>query len=372
MPGRRETRPMARPITLDTVRAAPKALLHDHLDGGLRPTTVIDIADEIGHTLPTTDPAALHRWFVRGAETRDLLRYLETFQHTAGVMQTEAHLARVARECVLDLAADGVVYAEVRYAPELHTERRLALDAVVEAVTAGIRDGEAAAARNGTPIIVNTILCAMRTEQRSLEIVELAVRQRDRDAKIVAFDLAGAETGFPPSLHDDALALARQHQMNLTIHASEPPDLELIADALAHGAHRIGHGVRLEADVTWHDDGTATLGPLAQHVLDRQIPLEMAPTCHVQVGAVASIAEHPFDRFRRLGMVVTVNTDNRLMSNVTVSGETLLLATTFGWGWDELGQVATNGIRSSFAPWELRQRLVRDVVAPAYEAARAG
>ena len=360
---------MARPITLDTVRAAPKALLHDHLDGGLRPTTVIDIADEIGHALPTTDPAALHRWFVRGAETRDLLQYLETFQHTAGVMQTEAHLARVARECVLDLAGDGVVYAEVRYAPELHTDRGLALDAIVEAVSDGVRQGEKAA---GTPITVNTILCAMRTEQRSLEIAELAVRQRERDPTIVAFDLAGAETGFPPSLHADALALARRHQMNLTIHASEPPDLELIADALAHGAHRIGHGVRLQADVTWHDDGTETLGPVAQHVLDRQIPLEMAPTCHVQVGAVASIAAHPFDRFRRLGMVVTVNTDNRLMSNVTVSGETLVLATTFGWGWDELEQVATNGIRSSFAPWELRQRLVREVVAPAYEAARVG
>ena len=362
---------MALPITLDTVRAAPKALLHDHLDGGLRPTTVIELADEIGHALPATDPTELHAWFVRGAATRDLLQYLATFQHTAGVMQSAAHLERVAYEGAFDLAADGVVYAEVRYAPELHQAGGLALDTVVEAVSAGLDRGERDAAAAGTPITVNAILCAMRTEHRSLEIAQLAARQRARDPRVVAFDLAGAETGFPPSLHAEALAYARRHQLNITLHASEPPDLELIADALAQGAHRIGHGVRLQADVAWRPDGTAVLGPLARCVLDRQIPLEMAPTCHVQIGAVASLADHPFDRFRRLGMVVTVNTDNRLMSDVTVSGETHALATTFGWGWDELEQVAAHGIRSSFAPWDERVRLLRDVVAPAYALARA-
>lgn len=362
---------MARPVTLDAVRALPKALLHDHLDGGLRPATVIDLADEIGHALPSTDPAELHAYFVRGANARDILQYLDTFQHTAGVMQTEAQLERVAYECALDLAADGVVYAETRFAPELHQDRGLAAEAVVEAVIAGLRRGERDAAAAGTPITVNAILCAMRTADRSPEIARLVASLARREPKVVAFDLAGAETGFPPSLHAEALAFARREHLNVTIHASEPPDLELIADALAHGAHRIGHGVRLQADVTWHADGTAELGPLARYVLDRRIPLEMAPSCHVQIGAVASIAEHPFDRFRRLGMVVTVNTDNRLMSDVSVSGETHLLATTFGWGWDELEQVATMGIESSFAPYDERRRLVRDVVAPAYAAASA-
>lgn len=359
-------------MTLDAVRALPKALLHDHLDGGLRPATVIELADEIGHALPSTDPAGLHAYFVRGAAAGDILQYLDTFQHTAGVMQTAAQLERVAHECVLDLAADGVVYAETRFAPELHQERGLALEAIVEAVTAGVRRGEADAAAVGTPITVNAILCAMRTADRSVEIARLAARLARTEPKVVAFDLAGAETGFPPSLHAEALAVARGALLNLTIHASEPPDLELIADALAHGAHRIGHGVRLQADIAWHADGTADLGPVARHVLDHRIPLEMAPSCHVQIGAVSSIAEHPFDRFRRLGMVVTVNTDNRLMSDVSVSSETFALATTFGWGWDELEEVAVNGILASFAPYEHRRRLLDDVVAPAYAAARGG
>lgn len=366
-----------RPITTDTVRAAPKVLLHDHLDGGLRPTTVIELADEIGHTLPSTDPAELHAYFVRGAEARDILQYLDTFQHTAGVMQRAHHLHRVARECAVDLAADGVVYAEVRYAPELHQGTGLALDDIVEAVNAGLRAGEADARAAGTPITVNTILCAMRTEHRSMEIAQLVHRWRDRDPKVVAFDLAGAETGFPPSLHADALAFARREHLNITVHASEPPDLELIGDALAHGAHRIGHGVRIQADIAWPDGddpdpAEATLGPLARYVLDHRVPLEMAPSCHVQIGAVPSFAAHPFDRLRRLGFVVTVNTDNRLMSNVSVTSETLALATTFGWGWDELEEVAVHGARAAFAPWAARRDLVDTVIRPAYAAARAG
>ena len=355
--------------TLDAIKATPKVLLHDHLDGGLRPVTVIELADEIGHSLPSTDPAALHRYFIAGAEAKDLLQYLDTFQHTLAVMQTAEMIERVAFECAVDLAVDGVVYAEVRFAPELHVAKGLTLDAVVDAVLAGFRRGEDAAATSGRPIVVNAILCAMRTEHRSSEIAELAVRSRQRDAKVVGFDLAGAETGFPPSMHADALALARRELMNITLHASEPPDLKLISDALAHGAHRIGHGVRLHSDITWHADGTpATIGPVARQILDRQIPLEMAPTCHVQIGAVGSLAEHPFDRFRRMGIVVTVNTDNRLMSNVSVSSEVHALATTFGWGWSEIGEVVGNGMASAFAPYEERQRLLRDVIAPAYAA----
>jgi adenosine deaminase len=359
------------PITLDTVRRAPKVLLHDHLDGGLRPTTVIELADAIGHGLPSTDPVELHRYFVRGAEAKDLAQYLDTFQHTVAVLQTEANLARVARECVEDLVADGVVYAEVRFAPELHQQSGLALAAVVDAVASGIREGERAARAAGREATVNIILCAIRTGDRSMEVVELLERRRYHEPKLVAFDLAGAETGFPPSLHAEALAFARRHHLHVTIHASEPPDLELISDALQHGAERIGHGVRVQSDILFTPDGGALYGKVARAVLDRQITLEMAPTCHVQIGAVPSFEEHPFAKLLRLGFKVTVNTDNRLMSNVSVSGETLALAEAFGLDWNDLEQVAVNGAQAAFAPYEERHRLIEEVLHPAYRALAA-
>ena len=244
-------------------------------------------------------------------------------------MQTEPGLQRVAEEAAVDLAADGVVYAEVRFAPELHQERGLSLDAVVDAVQAGFREGEGLAAADGRPIVLRTIICAMRTGTRSREIAELCVRRRRDDDTIVSFDLAGAETGFPPSDHAEAVAIARHGLAHLTIHASEPPGLELIADALDCGAERVGHGVRLIEDVTI-DGGTPTeglvgidldrvhLGPLATYVRDRQIPLELAPTCNVQIGAVPTLAHHPVALFHRLGLRATINTDNRLMSGVSV------------------------------------------------------
>ncbi len=290
----------------DALRAAPKALLHDHLDGGLRPTTVLELADAIGWTLPATSTADLQAWFTRGAETADLLQYLATFEHTLAVMQTPEHVERVAAEAVVDLAADGVVYAEVRFAPELHVQ--MPPQAAVEAVAAGFRRGERDAAAAGHPISAWVICCAMRTADRSLEIARLVDAMRDREPKVVAFDLAGAETGFPPSMHAAALTFARQHHVNVTIHASEPPDLELIDDALVHGAHRIGHGVRLGRDTTPDPDvpGGLRLGPLARYVLDRQVHLELAPTCNVQIGAVGSIAEHPIGPFLRAGFSVGV------------------------------------------------------------------
>jgi adenosine deaminase len=208
----------------------------------------------------------------------------------------------------------------------------------------------------------------MRTEQRSMEIVRLVERMRFVEPKVVAFDLAGAETGWPPSLHADALAFARAHHLNITIHASEPPDLELISDALAHGAHRIGHGVRLAKGVLFTEDGEALLTQLARYVLDHGIPLELAPTCNVQIGAVPTIADHPIASFLRLGFCATVNTDNRLMSNVSPSSELHVVATTFDLSWDEVAQLVTNGIDAAFAPHELRRRLVSDVVRPAYAA----
>ena len=356
----------------ELARRIPKVLLHDHLDGGLRPSTALELADEIDWTLPAGDEGALQAWFTRGADTGDILQYLATFEHTLAVMQRAEAIERIAYEAVVDLAADGVVYAEVRFAPELHQNgpTRLPLDEVVAAVTSGFRRGERDVASTGDRITVNAICCAMRTEHRSLEIAKLVDRLRAWDDKVVAFDLAGAETGFPPSLHAEALAFARAAHLNITIHASEPPDLELISDALAHGAHRIGHGVRLAADTTVDGDGHLVLGPLSQHVLDRQTHLEMAPTCNVQIGAVDSIPEHPIGPFLRAGLSVGVNTDNRLMSNVLPSTELAAVAAGHGLGWDEIERLSTNAAMASFAPYAERVRLVEEVIAPRVAALR--
>jgi adenosine deaminase len=357
---------MPAPIVAATVEAAPKILLHDHLDGGLRPTTVLELADAIGWTLPASEPASLQQWFTRGAESRDILQYLATFEHTVAVMQTAEAIERIAAEAVADLAADGVVYAEVRFAPELHQAHGLSFEAVTDAVTAGYRRGEAEALAAGHHITVNAICCAIRTEQRSMELARFVDARRHVDDKVVAFDLAGAETGWPPSLHAEALAFARQQHLNITIHASEPPDLELISDAIVHGAHRIGHGVRLQSDTSIGDDGELHLGPLARYVLDRRIHLEMAPTCNVQIGAVPAVAAHPIGPFLRAGFNVGVNTDNRLMSGVSPSSEMLAVAIAFELTWAEIGTLVTNAALSSFAPYEQRARLVDEVIRPAY------
>ena len=342
-------------------RAVPKSLLHDHLDGGLRVATVIELAEQIGWTLPETDPDALQAWFTRGAAAKDLMQYLATFEHTLAVMQTDAHIERVAYEAAVDLAADGVVYAEVRFAPELHQQQGLPLDAVVRAVTAGFRRGERDAAAAGRDIWVGAILCAMRTEHRSLEIAQLVDRLRDDDDKVLGFDLAGAETGFPPSLHADALAFARERHLNVTIHASEPPDLDLIDDALTHGAHRIGHGVRLQADMTIEHGEITAMGRLARYVLDRQIPLEVAPTCHVQIGAVPDLAAHPVGPMLRAGFDVSINTDNRLMSDVSPSSELAAVTSTFDLSDAEVRRLVTNGIMAGFAPIETRRAIAARV-----------
>ena len=353
----------------DVLRALPKVLLHDHLDGGLRPTTVIELADEVGWTprLPTTDSGALQAWFTAGAEAGDIMRYLATFEHTVGVMQTESAIERVAYEAVIDLAEDGVVYGEIRFAPELHQDRGLSLEAVVEAVGHGLRRGERDAQAAGRPITVNAICCAMRTANRSVEVVNMLARMRYREPKLVAFDLAGAETGFPPSLHAEALSIARRELLNITIHASEPPDKELISDALAHGAHRIGHGVRLASDILFTPNGQAILGAIARYIFNHEIALEMAPTCHVQIGAVPTMADHPFAKLLRLGFKVTLDTDNRLMSNVSPTSELAAATSTFNLSPAEMRQIVVNGIEAAFCPAEQKRRMLRDVIHPAYD-----
>jgi adenosine deaminase len=368
-PDRLQEAPVSLP--LDTVRRAPKALLHDHLDGGLRPATVIDLAGETGyHELPTEDVDELAAWFTRGADRKSLELYLETFAHTVGVMQTPDALARVAAECAEDLAADGICYAEVRFAPELHVERGLSLDEVVEAVQAGFAEGERRAARAGHPIVVRMLITAMRQFARSREIAELAVRWRDDG--VVGFDVAGPEAGYRPTRYLEAFDHIRHENFHLTIHAGESFGLPSIWEALQWcGAERLGHGVRIVDDIDVREDGTIALGRLSAFVRDRRIPLEMCPTSNVHTGAASSIETHPFDLLRRLRFRVTVNTDNRLMSHVSLTSEFAALDAAFGLGLGEMEWLTINALKSAFDPFDERLRLINEVVKPGYARLRA-
>ncbi|GAB3143865.1 adenosine deaminase [Micromonospora sonneratiae] len=350
-------------IGYEEIVGAPKVLLHDHLDGGLRPATIIELAEGVGHPLPSTDPAELGRWFVDAANSGSLERYLETFAHTVAVMQTPEGLRRVARECALDLAADGVVYAEVRFAPEQHLERGLTLDEVVDAVQAGFAEGVALAAQAGQTIRVGTLLTAMRHAARSQEIAELAVRYRDHG--VVGFDIAGAEAGFPPTRHLDAFEYLQRENFHFTIHAGEGFGLPSIWQAIQWcGADRLGHGVRIVDDITPGD--RPVLGRLAAYVRDKRIPLELCPSSNVQTGAATSIAEHPIGLLRDLRFRVTVNTDNRLMSGTSMSREMALLVEAFDYGWAELQWFTINAMKSAFIPFDERLAIINDVIKPGY------
>ena len=358
-------------LELDVIREAPKALLHDHLDGGLRPETVIELAAEIGYDeLPTADPAELGRWFLRGADRKSLELYLEGFRHTVALLQRQDAIERVACECAEDLAADNVVYAEVRYAPELSTEGGLTLDEVVTAILNGFREGERRAQAQGRRIVMKLLVSAMRQAARSVEAAELAVRHRDEG--VVGFDIAGPEAGFPPTRHLDAFQLIQRENFHVTIHAGESFGLPSIWEALQWcGAERLGHGVRIVDDITVRPDGSTELGRLAALVRDRRVPLEMCPTCNVQTGAVASIEEHPIDLLRRLRYRVTVNTDNRLMSGVTLSSEFHALSEAFGIGLDDMEWLTTNAMKSAFAPFDERLELINETIKPGYARLRA-
>ena len=274
-------------------------------------------------------------------------------------------MTRVARECAEDLAADGVVYAEVRFAPELHLKRGLTLDEVVAAVLAGFREGEQEAMRNGRRIRVKCLITAMRHAARSREIAELA--ERFRDQGVVGFDIAGAEAGYPPSRHLDAFEFLRAHTMRFTIHAGEAFGLPSIHEAITFcGADRLGHGVRIVDDITMGADGRPQLGRIATYVRDRRIPLELCPTSNVQTGAVAAIADHPFDLLARLRFRVTVNTDNRLVSDTTMSEEMNKLVSTFNYGWSDLARFTINAVKSAFIPFPERLELIDEVIKPGY------
>jgi adenosine deaminase len=353
-------------MDLATIRRAPKVLLHDHLDGGLRPSTVIELAAAIGYReLPTTDPDELAAWFTSGADRKSLELYLEGFRHTVAVMQTRDAIERVAAECVEDLADDGIVYAEVRMAPELLTDGGLTLDEATTAMLAGLRRGA-----EGRPITVGLIITAMRQAARSVEIAELAVRHRD--AGVVGFDIAGPEAGYPPTRHLDAFHLIARENFHFTIHAGEGFGLPSIWEALQWcGAERLGHGVRIVDDITLRPDGRVTLGRLATYVRDRRVPLEVCPTSNVHTGATPSLEEHPIDLLRRLRFRVTVNTDNRLMSGITLSSEFAALSRAFGIGLDEMEWLTLNAMKSAFWPFDGRLKLINEQIKPGYASLRA-
>ena len=351
--------------TSDQIKRVPKALLHDHLDGGLRPETIIEIAQQIGYKkLPTDDPKQLADWFEESCNSHSLVRYLETFSHTIAVMQSKEAIIRVSRECAVDLARDGVVYAEVRGAPELFTEQGLSLDQVVEATLEGYKQGMAEAAREGNKIRVESLLCGMRQNNRSQEPAAAVVKYRNKG--VVGFDIAGPEDGFPPSNQLETFEYLRKENAHFTIHAGEAYGLPSIWEAIQIcGAERLGHGVRIIDDIDFSGD-KPKLGPLASYVRDRRIPLELCPTSNLQTGAAKTYSEHPIGILAKLRFRVTLNTDNRLMSRTSMSNEMSECVKSFGWKFTDLQRVTVNALKSSFIPFEERLEIIEKVVKPAY------
>ncbi len=347
-------------------QSLPKVLLHEHLDGGLRPQTIIELARVVGYTgLPTDNPTELAAWFHRGANRGSLPLYLEGFRHTIAVMQTRAALERVAFEFIEDMHQDGVVYAEVRFAPYFHRERGLTDEAIVGAVLDGLRRGE-----EKYGVRWGLIICAMRDRTDSLEAAELAINFRPRG--VVGFDLAGEEAGYPPKKHAEAFAAIQRANFYSTLHAGEAFGVASIWQALQIcGAHRLGHATRLSDDMTILDGKIVKLGTLAQYILDRRIPLEMCLSSNVHTGSVPSLREHPFKMYFDRGFRVTLNTDDRLMSDTTMTKEFTLAMEMFGLTLGNLEKITLNGIKSAFLPFDERIRLIYDVIKPGYARARA-
>jgi adenosine deaminase len=356
-----------------SIRGLPKVSLHDHLDGGVRPQTIIELGDEIGLDLPESDGDALADWFAEKSDSGSLVEYLKTFDLTTAVMQTAEGLTRVAREFVEDLAADGVIYGEVRWAPEQHLGRGLSLDEVVEAVQTGIEEGEEAVEQSGRDIRVGQLITAMRHTDRSLEIAELAVAWRGRGA--VGFDIAGPEDGFLPSRHRAAFDYLASEFFPATVHAGEAAGLDSIRSAIIDGrAIRLGHGVRIAEDLEIvsraGEEVLVQFGDLARWVRDREITLELSPSSNLQTGAIAAwgeeLADHPFDLLYQLGFSVTVNVDNRTMSRTSLTRELARLVETFEYDLDDLETFQLNAAAGAFLPIEEREELI-ELIAEGFE-----
>ena len=351
-----------------TIRSLPKVLLHDHLDGGLRSQTVIELAREIGYDLlPPGDADELQRWFQRGARRGSLPLYLEGFAHTCAVMQTEEALERVAYEMMEDMYNDGVVYVETRFAPVFHTTKGLHWEEIVSAVLRGLEKG-----KKDFGVEYGLIICAMRNMQLSQEMAELAIDFRERG--VVGFDLAGEEGGYPPKKHVAAFHYIQRENFNITIHAGEAFGKESIWQAIQWcGAHRIGHATRLVEDITVADDDptqVVSMGHLSQYILDKRIPLEICLTSNVDTGAVRSIEEHPFGILHRYRFRVTLNTDDRLMSNTTMTRELKAAHEAFNLTIHDIEKLTLNAMKSAFIPYKERLRLIYEVIKPGYEKIR--
>ncbi len=353
--------------SFELCHAVPKVLLHEHLDGGLRPSTVLALAAEVDYKdLPSSDPEALGRWFHQGADRGSLPEYLQGFRHTIAVMQSAEALERVAYEFIEDMAEDNVVYAEVRFAPHFHTQGGLGLDGVMTAVLKGLERGS-----SEFGVGFGLIVCGMRNEtvDLSLQLAEVAVSYRNQGC--VAFDLAGEEAGHPANHHLSAFQFAKRMDFNITIHAGESFGPESIWQALQYcGAHRIGHGVRLLEDIVVYDRQVIRVGSLAQYVLDHRIPLEVCLSSNVHTGAAKSIAEHPFPYFWQKDYRVTLNTDNRLMSATTMSKEYKIAVDEYGLDFNDLEKLSINAMKSSFAPYEDRVHTIFTKIKPGFSAIR--
>jgi len=350
----------------DIIRDIPKVLLHDHLDGGLRPQTIIELADQQKYKkLPTKDPIKLSQWFFRGANKGNLVEYLQGFEHTCALMQTKESLERTAYEMIEDMYKDGVCYVETRFAPILHLEKNLHFDDVVTAVLDGLERG-----KNDFGVGYGLILCGMRNMKNSLEIAELAVNYKTRG--VVGFDLAGEEGGYPPKDHLEAFQYIQRENFNITIHAGEAFGKESIWQAIQFcGAHRIGHATRLIEDVIFDKNGEiAALGDLAQYILDKRIPLEICLLSNVHTGAVDELKNHPFNIFYKKKYRVFLNTDDRLMSDTTLTKEYLTAIKTFGISFDDVERLNINAMKSSFLPYDKRLDYIYKIIKPGFQKMR--
>lgn len=354
-------------LTEDLVRRVPKVELHEHLDGSLRPSTLIELAKERQLELPTYDSEELRKWFSRGSDEKSLTLYLESFQYTVDAMQDKESLERVAEEEIIDTASDGVVYIEVRFAPALHTHKGLTMAEVVTAVLTGLKNG-----RRKTGTEFGLILCAMRNEspELSLKVAELAVAFKNQG--VVGFDLAGDESGNPARKHLEAFQFIRNHNFNITIHAGEAFGTESIWQAIQLcGAQRIGHGIRITDDMTIKDGKIAQMGSLSEFILDKRIPLENCLTSNIGTGATESFETHPFPMLYKSGFRVFLCTDNRLMSGTSLTKEMMLAVEHYGFELKDLEKITINAMKSSFLHHNARLRIIYDVIKKGYADIRA-
>ena len=353
-------------LTEDIIKSVPKVLLHDHLDGGLRPQTVIDLAEDLNYKkLPTHDKDELAEWFHVGANKGNLVEFLKGFEHTTAVLQTKEGLERAAYEMLEDMKNDGVVYVETRFAPVYHVNKNLYLDDTVTSVLRGLEKG-----KNDFGVGYGLILCGMRNMKNTLEIAELAVNFR-KDG-VVGFDLAGEEGGYPPKKHLEAFQFIQRSNFNITIHAGEAFGKESIWQAIQWcGAHRIGHATRLVEDIVFDENGeVVSFGELAQYILDKRIPLEICLLSNLHTGAVDKLENHPFGILFKEKFRVTINTDDRLMSDNNLTKEFLIATNYFNISFDEMEKITINSMKSAFIPYKERLRYIYKIIKPGFQKVR--